>query len=80
MEQVLLVDYTTAQSFPLGEAVPKDAMVSDGKAIIQLIDDCCDLWALRNAPSQAAQNGNVLRQRTSEAAGRHQMVERACRE
>lgn len=80
VEQVLLVDYSSARSFPLGDTAPKEAMVADGKAVIQLIDDCCDLWALRKAPTRAAQNENVLRQRTLEAARKCQMVEHCCRD
>ncbi|KAF1933774.1 uncharacterized protein M421DRAFT_1145 [Didymella exigua CBS 183.55] len=80
VEQVLLVDYSTAHSFSLGDAAPKDAMVADGKAVIQLIDDCSDLWTLRRVAPKDAQNENVLRQRTLEAVRKCKIVSRCCRD
>ncbi|KAF2999662.1 hypothetical protein E8E13_000697 [Curvularia kusanoi] len=80
VKQVLLVDYSSAKSFSHGEVAPKDAMVADGEAVIQLIDDCCDLWTLREAASAKAQSENVVRKRTQEAARQCQLVDRCCRD
>lgn len=74
--QVLLVDYSTAHPFVSGEMVPLEEMVNDGRAAMQLIEDCCDIWALRNGPPTTATAENVMRQRTQDLLNKHEAVKR----
>lgn len=36
------------------DEVPKSYMVEDGRAAMELIEDACDIWALRKAPTKDA--------------------------
>jgi hypothetical protein len=80
VEQVLLVNYSSAQSFSPGDIAPKETMIADGKAVIELIDDLCDLWTIRMAPTATAQNEEVMRKRTQEAAEKSATIERCLRD
>ena len=76
IERVLLVDYSSARTFNPGDIAPREAMIADGKAVIQLIDDLCSLWTLRKAPAATAKNENLMRKRMEEAAEKCETVQR----
>ncbi|KAH7087828.1 hypothetical protein FB567DRAFT_355204 [Paraphoma chrysanthemicola] len=76
VEDVLLVDYTTANSFTPGAPVPVNDMVADGEAVMRLIDDCCDLWAIRNGPTPDADGEYRLEQITKKAMEDYQTIQR----
>jgi hypothetical protein len=76
IEQVLLVDYSLAYAFSPGDIAPTEAMIADGMAVIQLVDDLCDIWTLRKAPTAAARDEEVMRNRNRYAAEKFETVER----
>jgi hypothetical protein len=76
IEQVLLVDYSLAYTFSPGDIAPKEAMIADGMAVIQLVDDLCEIWTLRKAPTAAARDEEVMRNRNKYAAEKFETVER----
>ncbi|OSS44636.1 hypothetical protein B5807_10456 [Epicoccum nigrum] len=78
--EVLLVDYSHAYRFPLSNTAPKEAMIADGKAVIQLIDDLCELWTMRMAPTPTARSEAVMQKRTQEARKRQATIERCFRD
>ncbi|KAH7386789.1 hypothetical protein DE146DRAFT_768415 [Phaeosphaeria sp. MPI-PUGE-AT-0046c] len=75
-DQVLLVDYSTARPFVTGEMLPLEEMIADGQAAMQLIEDFCDIWALRNGAPATTTAENVMRQRTQELMDKHEAVKR----
>lgn len=76
LEQVLLVNYSLAQPFSPGDIAPTEAMIADGKTVIQLVDDVCDIWTLRNAPTPNARSDTVMRKRNRDAAEKFETIER----
>lgn len=76
LQQVLLVDYSLAQAFSPGDIAPTEAMIADGKAVIQLVDDVCDIWTLRNAPAPNARSDAIMRKRNRDAAEKFETLER----
>ncbi|KAH7074863.1 hypothetical protein BKA63DRAFT_323763 [Paraphoma chrysanthemicola] len=76
IEDLLLVDYTTAHSFTPGAPVPVNDMVADGEAVMKLVDDCCDLWAIRNGPTPDADGEYRLEQITKKAMEDYQTIQR----
>ncbi|KAF1839063.1 hypothetical protein BDW02DRAFT_275057 [Decorospora gaudefroyi] len=75
-EAVLLVDYSTTTSFATGALAPHDALVEDGRATMELIENCCDIWQLRKAATKDATNELWMANRTEEAREEFQLVER----
>ncbi|KAF2026670.1 hypothetical protein EK21DRAFT_73708, partial [Setomelanomma holmii] len=75
-EDVLLVDYTTARPFMPGAPVPRDDLIADGEATMKLVEDCCDLWALRNGQTPDAEGEYRMEQITKEAMETHHAIQR----
>jgi hypothetical protein len=78
VEQLLLVNYSTAYAVPPGEQMPRAVMVCDGRQAMELIEDCCDIWVLRNAPAPTAIHEAEMRRRTEVAEKEHAMVQHTC--
>tara|TARA_R110002003_G_scaffold95_6_gene7265 strand:+ start:3843 stop:7688 length:3846 start_codon:yes stop_codon:yes gene_type:complete len=76
VEDVLLVDYTTARPFTPGALVPQNDLIADGEAAMKLIEDCCDLWALRNGPTPDADGEYRMEQATKKAMEDYHAVQR----
>lgn len=79
VKQILLVICSVAYPFSVGEADPNDAMVADGKAAVELVDDCSELWTSGIAAPKDAHNEMRLRQRTLDAVSKCDMVKRCLR-
>lgn len=41
--RVLLIDYSTAQPSRLGQPLPEEQIIQDSKAVMDVIEDCCDI-------------------------------------
>jgi serine/threonine protein kinase len=75
-EDVLLVDYTTARPFIPGAPLPVEDMVADGQAAMELVEDCCDIWALRNGPTKDALGGDMMQHHTEVLLQEYNMISR----
>ncbi|KAF1915353.1 hypothetical protein BDU57DRAFT_518285 [Ampelomyces quisqualis] len=73
---VLLVDYTTARSVPVELPEPMSDMIADGHSAMQLIEDCCDIWAFRNGPTLAAMGEDLMQKHARDALHKYQVVQR----
>jgi hypothetical protein len=73
---VLLVNYTTSRPFIPGAPVPMDDLVEDGRAAMDLVEKCCDIWALRKAPMLDAMGGEMMEGITQKALKVFEQVRR----
>jgi serine/threonine protein kinase len=80
IDQVLLVDYSTTRHFAQGAPMPPHAMNFDGKAAMELIENCCDIRTFRNGPAKDALCERLLLKRTVEAMNEYQVVRRVVEE
>ncbi|KAF2823828.1 hypothetical protein CC86DRAFT_265506, partial [Ophiobolus disseminans] len=76
VERVLLVDYSTARPFPSGEPLPVEKILDDSQAVMEIVEDCCDIWAFRNGPKTEAQGESLMQRRTTEKHEQYMMVKR----
>jgi hypothetical protein len=76
VEHILLTDYRAARPYIPAMTAPVKDMLADGKALMTLIEDCCDIWTFRNGPTAKAEGEFKLEQCTLEAMRLHEMVKR----
>jgi hypothetical protein len=76
VEHVLLVDYSTVYPFVPGVPVPVEDMISEGRSAMQLIENCCDIWAFRSGPTPNAMGEEVMQKRTMDTMHEYQTVQR----
>jgi hypothetical protein len=75
VEHVLLVDYTNAYPFVPGAPVPMEDMIADGRSTMELVEDCCDIWAFRNGPTENARGEDMMQKRTMDTMRQYQKVQ-----
>jgi serine/threonine protein kinase len=75
-EGVLLVDYTTARPFTPSAPLPVEDMVADGQAAMELVENCSDIWALRNGPTTDALGGDMMQHHTEKLLQEYNMISR----
>jgi hypothetical protein len=79
VDKILLVDYSMAYSIPAEEEMPRHAMLQDSCRAMELIEDCCGIWAMRKVPAPHAVHENEMRRR-AELAEQEWVIQRnACR-
>ncbi|KAF2111936.1 hypothetical protein BDV96DRAFT_649304 [Lophiotrema nucula] len=74
LEQVLVVDYGDTRTVAPGQALPREDMIEDGRASMELVDECCDIWAFRNGPPPEAMSDEEMAHRTRKAANDYEKV------
>ncbi|KAI8940826.1 hypothetical protein NX059_002088 [Plenodomus lindquistii] len=57
---ILLVDYSTATSATIGTERSRPAMLEDGRAAMEIVEDCCNIWQLRNKRIEEAGSDEQL--------------------
>jgi serine/threonine protein kinase len=77
LDAVLLVDYSAATSFTSGVLAPLDDLIEGGRAAMEIIDCCCDIWQLRKAATKDAVNEEFMARKTEMARKEFHVVERA---
>lgn len=75
-EGVLLVDYTTAKPLTPGAPLPVGDMADDGKAAMELIEECCALWTFRNGPTEDALGRDMMQKQTENLLKDYNMITR----
>jgi hypothetical protein len=76
VEHVLLVNYSAVYPFVPGVPVPVEDMVAEGRSAMQLIENCCDIWAFRSGPTPNAMGEEVMQKRTMDTMHEYQTVQR----
>jgi serine/threonine protein kinase len=73
---VLLVDYTNAASFPVGTREPFKEIVEDGRAAMEIVESCCDIWQLRKTATKDASSEDFMAKKTEAARKEFALMER----
>lgn len=76
VDRVLLVDYTGARPFDSGAPLPMDQILADGRAAMEIVENCCDIWAFRNGPTAKAMGEQTMQRRTAELLVLYQAIRR----
>jgi hypothetical protein len=76
VDRVLLVDLTTARPFVQGAPIPMASLVADGRAAMDLIDICCDIWTFRSGPTLQAKGEELMQHRTDQKRNQYLTVQR----
>ncbi|KAF2868471.1 hypothetical protein BDV95DRAFT_500879, partial [Massariosphaeria phaeospora] len=76
LDEVLLVDYTNTWTIGPGDELPKEAMIEDGRTVMELVETACDIWSLRKGPHKDARNEEEMRMETETAHKEFQKVHR----
>lgn len=79
VRKVLLVDYSTTYAIPPEEEMPREAMLNDSRRAMELIEDLCNIWALRSVPAPHAVHEDEMRRRTEVAEEEFVAQDNACR-
>jgi hypothetical protein len=75
-ETVLLVDYSKSTSFPSGAPEPLKRMTEDGRAVMEIVESCCDIWQLRKAATKDAYSEEFMMTKTEAASREFELMER----
>lgn len=78
LDRVLLVDYSSAHNVSYEEGTRRIAMLQDAQQTMEIIEDCCNLWALRKAPSPNAKDEAHMRALTEQAEQDYLRAQRVC--
>ncbi|KAF2678932.1 hypothetical protein K458DRAFT_315553 [Lentithecium fluviatile CBS 122367] len=78
VDKVLLVDYFKAHPVPPEEEMPRAPMIQDARQAMELVEDCCNIWALRRAMAPNTVDETEMRRRTETAEEEHAMARRTC--
>jgi hypothetical protein len=76
VEHILLVDYSTVHTSVPGMPVPVENMIAEGRSAMQLIENCCDIWAFRSGPTPRAMGEELMQKRTMDTMRKYQTVQR----
>lgn len=74
-ETVLLVDYSKSTSFPSGTPEPLKRMAEDGRAVMEIVGSCCDIWQLRKAATKDAYSEEFMMTKTEAASREFELME-----
>jgi serine/threonine protein kinase len=75
-EAVLLVDYSDSTSFTVGAPEPHKNMIEDGRATMEIVESCCDIWQLRKAATKDASSEEFMATKTEAARKDFALMER----
>lgn len=76
VDSVLIVNYSSVWSFATGEEIPRKAMITDARAIMEIVEESCDLWTLRNEQAPQTILDAETQRRTAEASQVYRKVRR----
>ncbi|KAG9195977.1 hypothetical protein G6011_01098 [Alternaria panax] len=75
-EAVLLVDYSESTTFPFDTPEPFKRMNDDGRAAMEVVESCCDIWQLRKAATKDAYSEEFMMTKTEAARKEFELMER----
>jgi len=75
-QTVLLVNYSATTSVTAGTELPRSHTLEDGRAAMEIVADCCDIWHVRQAAARNAEDERFMAGKTSTAREELDLVKR----